>query len=175
MRLHVPSLDELDFRRRMMADPATMSYNAGYDLGFDGYHPDTGCIDFPKENWAGWYERFIGREPERFYAYAVNDKGEFVGEVVLRQDNRPGEYEMGIVIASWHRGKGYSKEALRLLLDVAFNRLNAEVVRNDFERSRAAALHIHQQAGFEIVSEDEKLVHLELTNVNFRRSLARDD
>lgn len=26
-----------------------MAYNAGYDVNFDGYHRDTGCIDFSEE------------------------------------------------------------------------------------------------------------------------------
>ena len=160
--LHAPAFDELWYRQRMMSDPATMSYNAGYDLDFPGYHRDTGCIDFLQERWAGWYDRFIGHEPEKFYAYVVRENdGVFLGEVVLRQEGAPGRYEMGVVIEACHRGRGYSAEAMELLMDVAFNRLGAEVVCNDFERSRTAALKLHLNAGFEIVREDD-CVHLEL-------------
>ena len=167
LELHVPALDELWYRQRMMSDPATMSYNAGYALDFDGYHADTGCIDFPEERWAGWYGRFIGREPEKFYAYIVRkEDGAFIGEVVLRQEGAPGRYEMGVVIEACHRGRGYSAEAMRLLMDAAFNRLNAQVVCNDFERSRDAALKLHMNAGFEIVREDD-CVHLELTRERY--------
>ena len=166
--LYTPSMDELWYRQRMMSDPDTMSYNAGYDLGFDGYHNDTGCIDFPEENWAAWYGRFIGREPERFYAYAVRkDDGAFVGEVVLRQEGEPGRYEMGVVIEACHRGRGYSKEAMALLLDVVFNRLGAREACNCFERSRAAALKIHLGAGFEIAGETDGLVQLLLNRERF--------
>ncbi|MBQ1690249.1 MAG: hypothetical protein II018_03190 [Firmicutes bacterium] len=45
--LHVPEFSELYYRQKLMSDPVTMSYNRGYDLGFDGYHKNTGCIDFP--------------------------------------------------------------------------------------------------------------------------------
>lgn len=167
LELHTPSFDELWYRRRMMSDPSTMSYNAGYTLGFDGYHPDTGCIDFPEDKWQGWYDRFVGREPERFYAYLVRkEDGTFIGEVVLRQEGAPGRYEMGVVIEASHRGKGYSAEALKLLMDAAFHRLSAKVVCNDFERSRSAALKLHLNAGFEIVREDD-CVHLELTRERF--------
>ena len=48
LRLHVPALSELGYRQRLLADPATMAYNRGYDLSFEGYHPQTGCIDFPE-------------------------------------------------------------------------------------------------------------------------------
>ena len=167
LRLHTPAFEELWYRQRMMSDPATMSYNAGYDLGFDGYHSDTGCIDFPQERWQGWYERFIGKEPEKFYAYVVREEdGEWIGEVVLRREGAPGRYEMGVVIESCHRGKGYSAEAMRLLLDTAFRKLGARTVCNDFERSRAAALKLHLNAGFEIVREDD-CVHLEITREQY--------
>lgn len=167
LSLHVPSFGELWYRKQMLEDSATMSYNAGYELGVDGYHPDTGCIYFPEDKWAGWYGRFIGLEPERFYAYLVREEdGTFVGEVVLRQDSAPGRYEMGVVIEDRHRKKGYSAEAMRLLMDVAFERLNAQVVCNGFERSRSAALKLHLNAGFEIVREDD-CVHLELTREHY--------
>lgn len=167
LSLHVPKHDELWYRQIMLSDSATMSYNAGYDLNLDGYHRETGCIDFPLEKWSGWYSRFIGCEPKRFYAYLVRkDDGAFIGEVVLRQKNESGRYEMGVVIEACHRGNGYSAEAMGLLLNVAFNRLNATVVCNDFERSRAAALKLHLNAGFEIVCEDE-CVHLELTRERY--------
>lgn len=170
LSLHTPKYDELWYRQRMMSDPATMSYNAGYNLGFDGYHNDTGCIDFPEEKWAGWYDRFIGREPEKFYAYIVRKSdGAFIGEVVLRQEGAPGRYEMGVVVEDCHRGKGYSGEALRLLMDVAFKRFGAEVVCNDFERSRAAALKLHLSVGFEIAGEDD-CVHLELKRERYLKS-----
>lgn len=163
LTLHTPELSELWYRQQMMGDPGTMSYNAGYELGIDGYHPDTGCIDFPPERWERWYGRFIGREPERFYAYLVRkEDGAFVGEVVLRQEGEPGRYEMGVVIERCHRGNGYSAEAMTLLLDTAFNRLGAKTVCNDFERTREAALRIHLAAGFEVAGEENGIVHLTL-------------
>lgn len=162
LTLHVPEFSELWYRQQMMRDPDTMSYNAGYDLDFDGYHRDTGCIDFPQKRWEAWYGRFIGREPERFYAYVVREDGTFVGEVVLRQEGEPGCYEMGVVIEYAHRGKGYGQKALQLLMKTAFERLNARRVVNCFERSRTAALKIHMAFGFEIAGEEDEMLHLSL-------------
>ena len=51
---YIPRLSELGFRQRLLSDPATMRYNKGYGLSFPGYHNDTGCIDFPREDWDGW-------------------------------------------------------------------------------------------------------------------------
>ena len=118
LALHVPEPGELAFRQKLLSDPATMSYNKGYELGFAGYHNDTGCIDFPEEVWAAWYARWVNAGPERFYAYLrQRETGEFLGEVSLHQTEGPGVYEMGIVLHSAQRGKGYSKEGIRLLLD----------------------------------------------------------
>lgn len=55
LSLYVPSLDELWYRERIMKDPETMSYNKGYDMLFDGYDRETGCIIFPKEDWEDCY------------------------------------------------------------------------------------------------------------------------
>ena len=35
LELHVPTIEELDYRQRIMSDPKTMSYNKGYDLDLD--------------------------------------------------------------------------------------------------------------------------------------------
>ena len=84
IELYVPKPEDLWFRQSLLGDSATMSYNKGYELGFPGYHNDTGCIDFPVEAHSGWYARWIGAEPQRFYAYLrETETGEFLGEVSL--------------------------------------------------------------------------------------------
>lgn len=46
LELYIPKLEDLWFYQKMMSDPETMSYNAGWDVDYDGYHRDTGCIDY---------------------------------------------------------------------------------------------------------------------------------
>ena len=78
--LYVPKLSELWYRQRLLADPETMSYNRGYDLPFEGYNRETGCIAFPETAWAAWHSRFVGQSG-RFYAYVVRlEDGRFIGE-----------------------------------------------------------------------------------------------
>ena len=57
--LYIPKLEDLWFYQKMMSDPETMSYN----------DPWGGCIDYPDEVLPGWYAKWVGKEPERFYAY----------------------------------------------------------------------------------------------------------
>lgn len=165
MELHIPKMEELGFRQALLADPATMAYNRGCDLGFPQYHNDTGCIDFPPEDWSGWYARWVGGEPERFYAYLEED-GAFVGEVSLYQ-TAPGVYEMGIVVHSAQRGRGHSRRGMELLMEAAFGRLGAREVTNHFEADRDAALRIHQKMGFQAEEEGRGMLRLSLTRERF--------
>lgn len=146
-----------------MADPATMAYNRGY-APFEGYHPDTGCIDFPREDWENWYQYFIGQEPERFYAYVRRkEDGAFLGEVNVHLENHGEWYDMGIVIEAKYRGMGYSKEALSLLLEYAFKTLGAQAVHNDFEETRTAAVKTHLACGFREYRRENGILELLIT------------
>jgi len=166
--LHVPALDELWYRQRLMSDPDTMSYNKGYDLDFPGYHRDTGCIDFPENEWADWYDYFIGQEPARFYAYIVRaEDGLFIGEVNVHRNGDQPWHDMGIVIETAHRGNGYASEALRLLLKHAFEVMGAEAVHNDFEDVRDAAVKSHLSAGFTVCRRENGLLELLITREQY--------
>ena len=168
VRLYKPLLSDLLYRKQLLSDPETMSYNRGYALGFAGYHNETGCIDFPESDWEAWYRYFCQSEPERYYAYIMRcSDGVFLGEVNLHQNASGGWYDMGIVLEAVHRGKGYSTEALRLLLQEAFDRLGADEVRNDFEPDRSAALKAHLAAGFTVRGEENGFVQVRLTKEEF--------
>lgn len=85
--LYIPSFDDLWYRQRIMSDPDTMSYNKGYDLHIEGYDKTTGCIEFPECKWNSWYNKFIGRAPERYYAYIVRkEDNSFIGEVCAHKN-----------------------------------------------------------------------------------------
>ncbi len=162
--LHIPQIEELWYRRMILRDPATMDYNRGYALDFDGYDAQTGCIDFPQEQWARWHACFIGKEPKRYYAYIARaDTGEFIGEVNIRQSETDPWHEMGIVIEARHRGRGYAADALRLLLRQAFEVCHAEAVHNAFEDTRGAAARAHLSAGFRVCQHERGMLELIIT------------
>ncbi|MGN0978837.1 MAG: GNAT family N-acetyltransferase [Candidatus Avoscillospira sp.] len=151
VELYVPKLEELWFDQKMQADPATMSYNANWDVSYSGYHRDTGCIDFPESEWADWYAGWIGREPERFYAYIrrVSD-GQWLGNVNFHYTPDRDWWDMGIVLYAPYRGQGYAVPALRLLLDHAFRDCGVTRIHNNFEiaRNEVSAWKTHLSAGF---------------------------
>ena len=167
LELYIPRLDELWFYQKMMSDPATMAYNAGYDP-WPGYHRDTGCIDFPQEEWAEWYADWVGQEPERFYAYIRRKSdGEWIGDVNFHRAQDKDWWDMGIVIYAPYRGQGYATPALRLMLDHAFRDCGIGCINNDFETTRDAAWKAHLAAGFRETGVRDGIRHLLLTKEEF--------
>ncbi len=168
LELHAPAIDELSFRQEMMNEPATMSYNAGLKLNIPGYHPDTGCIDFPESAWQEWYGLWVDREPERYYAYIRRlADGAFVGEVCFRYVAERDWWEMGVVIHAPYRGNGYSESALRLLLEHAFRDAGVTRLHNCFEAERVSARRAHLAVGFRDTGVANGLRHLLLTREEY--------
>lgn len=151
LELYIPKLEDLWFYRSMIEDPQTMSYNVGWDVDFDGYHRDTGCIDFPEEKWADWYQHWVGCEPMRFYAYIRRSSdGKWIGDVNFHYSQEKDWWDMGIVLYAPYRGRGYAVPALRLMLDHAFRDCGISRIHNDFEvaRNEVSAWETHRRAGF---------------------------
>ena len=62
IELVVPKLEEYYYEQKLEEDPNTMSYNKGYNVNYEGYHYDTGCIDFLKDEWKSSYEKRIKKK-----------------------------------------------------------------------------------------------------------------
>lgn len=83
------------------------------------------------------------------YAYyiAKKDTNEAIGLCAIREYEKGKYEECGIAIAKKYHGLGYGKEVLKLLLDLAFLRLDGESFRygyfNDNLKSKHLAEHFH--------------------------------
>ncbi len=151
IELYIPKLEDYWYEAKVQSDSLSMSYNAGYEVSYYGYHYDTGCIDFPKDRWKDVYEKRI-RE-NRFFAYIKDKKiNDFVGYVNYQYNKDENRFECGIVIETKYIGKWYSKKGLQLLCDVAENNGIKELFDN-FEIDRGNTLNIFKQVGFEVVEE----------------------
>lgn len=107
--LYEPHIGDLWFKKKMMGDEQTMSYNHAYG----------GTIPFPKEYWADWYDRWIAtHDGKRFYRY-IKDEDTFVGEVAYHFDGERQHYIADVIIYAPHRGKGYGRKGLLLLCEAA--------------------------------------------------------
>ena len=163
LQVYIPRPEDGWFYCKMMSDPETMAYNAPW-------FPPDGCIPAPEEEWLEMQKYWIGKEPERFYAF-LRRKGDgaFVGDVNYHFNRSHGWHDMGIVIYAPERGKGYGGQGLRLLLDRAFRVDGIGCLHNDFETTRDAAYHIHRAAGFRQTDTAGGFVRLELTREDYLR------
>ena len=163
LKLFVPSIEELSYRKKLLSDPETMDYNKGLKLEFKGYDNKTGCIDFKKSKWDDWHNGWINREPDRYYAYLVEKNNNCpIGEVAIRFDKEKITHIISIIIEAKHQGKGYGSEGLKLLLEKAFFEFGLEKVTDEFPESRIAAVKLFKDFGFKVVEKNNKNILLEL-------------
>ncbi len=95
IELYVPKLDDYWYEEKIENDPLTMSYNAGFNVSYYGYHYDTGCIDFPKGKWKEKYDKrknkndfFTDRESAVLFGIPSNlIEGIIVGRIYEKDEN----------------------------------------------------------------------------------------
>ena len=168
LELYIPKREDLWFYQQMMSDPETMSYNAGWDVDYAGYHRDTGCIDCPDEALADWYDEWVGNEPDRFYAYIKRSSdGAWIGDVNFHYTSEQDRWDMGIVIYAPFRGKGYAVPALKRMLDHAFRVCGIARIHNYFEAARIAARETHRKAGFQELGVENGFLHMMITKEDY--------
>lgn len=161
LQLYIPRQEDGWFYVKMMSDPATMAYNAPW-------FPPDGCIPEPEAEWLDLQADWIGKAPERFYAFLQRKSdGAFVGDVNYHSSPEQDWCDMGIVIYAPERGKGYGRQGLSLLLERAFKTDGVACLHNDFETTRGAAYRIHKAVGFRDAGTVDGIVHLELTREEY--------
>ncbi len=148
MELYIPKLEDYWYEQKLNEDKDSMSYNAGWDVSYYGYNKEDGTIKFPKERWLAQFER--RKSKDKFFAYLV-ENGEFVGYC----NYNVGETKTtcGILVEHSKRGKGYSKEGLKLLIEEA-RKNNIKSMYDDFEEDRFAS-KIFYDLGFVKTNEYE--------------------
>lgn len=153
--LKTPSKEDLKYRKKWMRDPKTMSYNAGFDLELKGYDKTTGTISKTDEELSKWYDKWIGHEPDRYFAYIyVENIEEPIGEIYYFPDGNI--HSMGIVIDYKYRGNGYSYSALLELEKIAFEKNNISELSDMIPLDRISAVKTFKKAGF-IHTKKEKV------------------
>lgn len=153
MRLELiePLYTDYWYEQKLLEDPKTMNYNAGFDINWDRYDYKTGCISFPESLWKDNYKE--RKENNNFFGYLKDKKTNFyIGTVNYQLNKNNNRYECGLLIEAKYREKGYSTEALKLLVEHAFNH-GVKELYDDFEDSRIAAVKIFTSIGFKKIDE----------------------
>lgn len=152
LNLYLPQKGELWFRKKLLADPETMSYNAAWG----------GALDFPEEDWDDWYEYWIARdEGKRFYRYLRTDGGDFVGEIAYHLDESRGLYLANVIVYAPLRRRGYGRAALELLCRAA--KENGISVLHDDMAADNTARALFESEGFAEEYRTDEYVMLKKT------------
>ena len=152
VELYVPKIEDLWFRKLCMSDPKTMNYNAGYDVSYERYHYETGCIDFPEDKWEEWFETKM-KNPDFFYAYIYDkESNEFVGYLNFKKNLQTQKATMGIVVKSEYHGQGYMRPAMKLLIETA-KAQGVKTLTDTVPEVRERALKVFYDLGFKKVGE----------------------
>lgn len=80
------------------------------------------------------------------------DTGLLVGDVGLSpSDHEPGVIKIGYTVSPEHQGRGYATEAVKALIDYAFERLGAEIVRAYASAENAPSIRLAERVGMHLV------------------------
>lgn len=105
----------------------------------------------------GEIEQMLGRapgEPGGWVQFSVEtvDTGELVGDVGLCPDREDaGVILVGYTVSPVHQGKGYASEAVGVLVDYAFDTLEADVVRAYADAGNVASVRVAANVGLVVV------------------------
>ncbi|PKK39909.1 hypothetical protein ABB02_00698 [Clostridiaceae bacterium JG1575] len=139
-RIQLRALDPLDL-------PRILSYVNDYET----YSPFTESPPLPKSAafQARWLEGAL-RPNLLTFAIALNETGTLLGTCQLRdiQPQRANAF-LSIIFLKEAQGKGYGKEALTLLLDLAFQELNLHKVSLQVYETNTAAQALYEKMGFQ--------------------------
>lgn len=132
---YIPNKEDLWYRKHLLSDEQTMTYNHNYG----------GTINFDEDRWQSWYDKWINTN-DYFYAYLVNERNEFIGEISYRLDYD--KYICSIIIESKYRHNGYGKLGLDLLCEIAKSN-NIDCLYDDIANDNSS-INLFLNNGFKI-------------------------
>jgi RimJ/RimL family protein N-acetyltransferase len=86
------------------------------------------------------------------FSVEERDSGRLVGDVgICPVDGEPGVIKLGYTMYPAFQGLGYATEAVRALVDYAFGRLGADVVRAYASAENVPSIRVAEKAGMRLV------------------------
>ena len=95
-------------------------------------------------------------EPGGWVQYTVEDResGRVVGDVGLSlSDGEPDVIKVGYTIAPEFQGSGFATEAIRALVDYAFDTLGADAVRAHASAANAPSIRVAEKVGMRLIEK----------------------
>lgn len=154
--LRPPQLEELPYIQKLWADPLTMA-----EVG--------GPIHLTDEQAAQWFTRMVspGRETDRYFLI-FNQNDQPVGEISFhRYDPSTGIAEFNIKIEHCHRGKGYAKQAVPLLLRYFFFDFGGKIMLDPVALNNQPGQEALIKLGFKKDASRQDVCLLKMTKEEF--------
>lgn len=118
------------------------------DLATWGNQSDQAPFPMTLEAYRRWNDEGA-LTPERGVTWAIEAGGELVGRTsMFGFDELSRNAEVGLGFGSEHRGKGYGRETLRLLLDFGFGYRNLHRIWLECSAENEPALRAYRAVGF---------------------------
>jgi aminoglycoside 6'-N-acetyltransferase len=158
--------DRLRLRRSQPEDAEAISaYRSDPEVrAHQGWHDTT--PDYIRAEIEEMLRRAPG-EPGGGIQFTVErlDTGQLVGDVGMRVDDEPGVMLVGYTMSPAHQGRGYATEAVTALVDYAFDKLGADMVRAYAEATNVASIRVAEKVGLPVAErfderEDEQVWHV---------------
>jgi diamine N-acetyltransferase len=120
------------------------------------------------ENHISWFNKYLHLNDDFIFIIEYDNKP--VGQVSLYNidwQNRDGEYGRLMIGEDFARGKGVSKSASMLLLDIGFHELELEKIHLEVKRDNIAAQKIYNYCGFSVSNESNDVLYMSISKNEF--------
>ncbi|NLL44100.1 MAG: GNAT family N-acetyltransferase [Mollicutes bacterium] len=160
--IKTPKFEELDYRKKLLADEKTMEFNKYWGW----------IIDFKESKWSKWYKKWIeNQDPNYFYAYLYRIKdNKPVGEISYYYDKNGDYYKISIIIEVKYRRKGYGEEGLKLLIEEAFKKDYSNEIGDNIGFHNKEAQQLFKKLGFKKVGKNKEFIFYRLKKTDYNQS-----
>lgn len=154
-----PRLEELSYIQRLWADPLTMA-----EVG--------GPIRLDPEQAAQWFSRIVSPGSETdIYFLIFNKDDQPVGEISFhRYDLSTGIAEFNIKIEHCHRGRGYAKQAVPLLLRYFFFDFGGKIMCDPVALDNQSGQEVLVKLGFKKDTSRSDVCLLKMSKEEFLKN-----
>lgn len=147
--------------------------------------PDTRrFLEWPERDLAAARWHLLGRtrrtrlwQTDDFLALAIEVEGRLAGDVSLhlRSVRAAGRtVEIGWVLAREYTGRGLATEAVRAMLDFAFDEVGANFVTAEIHHENRASIALAERLGFALAAREERIASFVLTREMHRHRTSGD-
>ncbi|ERI89642.1 hydrolase, NUDIX family [Clostridiales bacterium oral taxon 876 str. F0540] len=149
-----PSIEQLDYVAELWNDEETMK-----DVG--------GVISFPIEKRDVWYRKMVQpSDRKNFYCLIFTMDDIPVGEVSFhRYDAEERKADFNIKVQAKYRGKGYAKEAMKLMLSYYFYDIGGQTIYDEVINRNGQ--EVLKKFGFKAIEKNSQSILFKLTKEKF--------